>query len=61
MIIISDSDLQRINEGSHSSIYEKLGAHVLDLDGSSGAHFCANGGDFAVVWRPDAAFGLSSS
>src|SRR5271165_1550076 len=46
MIIISDSDLQQIGEGSHNSIYEKLGAHVLDLNGSSGAHF--------GVWAPHA-------
>src|SRR5271165_5312033 len=46
MIIISDSDLQQIGEGTHNSIYEKLGAHVLDLNGSSGTHF--------GVWAPHA-------
>ena len=46
MIIISDSDLQQIGEGTHDSIYEKLGAHVLDLNGSSGTHF--------GVWAPHA-------
>ena len=45
-MIISDSDLQQIGEGSHYSIYEKLGAHVLDLNGSPGAHF--------GVWAPHA-------
>ena len=46
MIIISDSDLRQIGEGTHDSIYEKLGAHALDLDGSSGTHF--------GVWAPHA-------
>jgi len=46
MIIISESDLQQIGEGTHNSIYEKLGAHALDLNGSSGTHF--------GVWAPHA-------
>ena len=46
MTIISDSDLQQIGDGSHNSIYEKLGAHVVDLGGSSGVHF--------GVWAPHA-------
>ena len=46
MIILSDSDLRQIGEGAHDSIYEKLGAHVLDLNGSSGTHF--------AVWAPHA-------
>ncbi|MGC8640273.1 MAG: 1,4-alpha-glucan branching protein GlgB [Isosphaeraceae bacterium] len=46
MIILSDSDLRQITEGAHDSIYEKLGAHVLDLNGSSGTHF--------AVWAPHA-------
>jgi 1,4-alpha-glucan branching enzyme len=46
MIILSDSDLEQIGEGSHDTIYEKLGAHVLDLDGSFGTHF--------AVWAPHA-------
>ena len=46
MIILSDSDLRQFGEGVHDSIYEKLGAHVLDLNGSSGTHF--------AVWAPHA-------
>ncbi|MFO0892895.1 MAG: 1,4-alpha-glucan branching protein GlgB [Isosphaeraceae bacterium] len=46
MIILSNSDLRLIGEGNHDAIYEKLGAHVLDLDGSSGTHF--------AVWAPHA-------
>ena len=46
MIILSDSDLDQIGQGNHDTIYEKLGAHVLDLDGASGTHF--------AVWAPNA-------
>src|SRR5271165_1927266 len=46
MIILSDSDLEQIGQGNHDTIYEKLGAHVLDLDGASGTHF--------AVWAPNA-------
>lgn len=46
MIILSESDLRKIAAGVHDTIYEKLGAHVLDLNGSSGVHF--------AVWAPHA-------
>jgi 1,4-alpha-glucan branching enzyme len=46
MIILSNSDLRLIGEGNHDAIYEKLGAHVLDLDGAGGTHF--------AVWAPHA-------
>ena len=46
MFILSDFDLQLIGEGTHDRLYEKLGAHVLDVDGSSGTHF--------AVWAPNA-------
>ena len=46
MIILSDTDLRLICEGTHDRIYEKLGAHFLDLNGSSGTHF--------AVWAPNA-------
>ena len=46
MIILSDFDLQLIGEGTHDRLYEKLGAHVLDLNGSFGTHF--------AVWAPNA-------
>jgi len=46
MIILSDFDLQLIVEGTHDCVYEKLGAHVLNLNGSFGTHF--------AVWAPNA-------
>ncbi len=46
MIILSDTDLRLICEGTHDRVYEKLGAHVEDHDGSSGTHF--------AVWAPSA-------
>lgn len=46
MIILSDLDLQLIGEGTHDFLYEKLGAHVLNLNGSFGTHF--------AVWAPNA-------
>ncbi len=46
MIILNDFDLHLIAEGTHDRIYEKLGAHVLELNGSSGTHF--------AVWAPHA-------
>src|SRR4029434_11047955 len=46
MVILSDFDLQLIGEGTHERLYEKLGAHVLDLNGSSGTHF--------HLWAPHA-------
>jgi 1,4-alpha-glucan branching enzyme len=46
MITLSDFDLQLINEGTHDRLYEKLGAHILNLDGTSGTYF--------AVWAPNA-------
>lgn len=46
MTILSDFDLHLIHEGSHDRLYEKLGAHILEHDGSSGTHF--------AVWAPHA-------
>ena len=46
MTILSDFDLHLIAEGSHDRIYEKLGAHLLTLDGAPGTHFS--------VWAPNA-------
>ena len=39
MIMLSDFDLQHIGEGTHDRLYEKLGAHVLNLDGRLGNAF----------------------
>jgi 1,4-alpha-glucan branching enzyme len=44
--ILTDFDLHLIAEGTHYKIYEKLGAHVMELDGKKGVHF--------AVWAPNA-------
>lgn len=44
--ILSDFDLHLFNEGNHFGIWEKLGAHVMTVDGASGVHF--------AVWAPNA-------
>jgi len=44
--ILTDYDLHLIGEGSHYNKYEKLGAHVTELNGTSGVHF--------AVWAPNA-------
>ena len=44
--MISDFDRHLFNAGQHWSIYEKLGAHVRDVNGHSGVNF--------AVWAPNA-------
>lgn len=44
--ILTDFDLHLIGEGTHYKNYEKLGAHVVEIDGSIGVHF--------AVWAPNA-------
>lgn len=44
--VLTDFDLHLIGEGSHYNMYEKLGAHVTELNGTSGVHF--------AVWAPNA-------
>ena len=44
--LLSDDDLYLFNEGSHFRLYEKLGAHLMEVDGAPGAYF--------AVWAPDA-------
>jgi len=44
--VLSDFDLHLMGEGSHYKKYEKLGAHVLDINGVRGVHF--------AVWAPNA-------
>ena len=45
--LLSDDDLYLFNEGSHTRLWEKLGAHVVVApDGRSGTYF--------AVWAPDA-------
>lgn len=42
----SDMDKYLFAEGNHERVYEKLGAHLTELDGVSGVHF--------AVWAPNA-------
>jgi len=44
--ILTDFDLHLIGEGSHYNKYEKLGAHVTELNGTDGVHF--------AIWAPNA-------
>jgi 1,4-alpha-glucan branching enzyme len=44
--ILTDEDLFLFNEGSHYRLYEKLGAHPMNVDGVEGVHF--------AVWAPNA-------
>lgn len=44
--LLSDYDLYLLGEGNHLRLYEKLGAHVMTLDGIAGVGF--------VVWAPNA-------
>lgn len=43
---LTDHDLYLFNEGSHFRLYEKLGAHPAEFDGTSGVCF--------AVWAPNA-------
>ena len=44
--LLGDHDLHLFNEGTHYRLYDKLGAHVLTVDGVRGTHF--------AVWAPNA-------
>lgn len=44
--LLTEDDLFLFNEGSHFHLYDKLGAHPLQLDGETGTNF--------AVWAPDA-------
>ena len=44
--LLSEEDLYLFNEGSHYRLYEKLGAHLMTVDGVEGAYF--------AVWAPNA-------
>jgi 1,4-alpha-glucan branching enzyme len=44
--VLSDYDQHLFREGNHFKLYEKLGAHPLDLGGVGGVHF--------AVWAPNA-------
>ena len=42
--MLTDFDLHLFNEGNHHKIYEKLGAHLMTIDGIQGTLF--------AVWAP---------
>lgn len=42
--VITDFDMHLYNEGNHHKIYEKLGAHIMSIDGVEGTLF--------AVWAP---------
>ncbi len=44
--ILTDYDLHLFAEGNHYNIYDKLGAHIMTVDGIEGIHF--------AVWAPNA-------
>jgi 1,4-alpha-glucan branching enzyme len=44
--LLSEDDLYLFNEGSHFRLYEKLGAHLREVEGEAGACF--------AVWAPEA-------
>jgi len=44
--LLTDFDLHLIGEGTHYENYEKVGAHVRELNGQRGVHF--------AVWAPNA-------
>ena len=46
---IGEVDLHLAGEGRHEELYEKLGAHVLEVDGAEGVAF--------AVWAPSARVG----
>ena len=46
MNIITETDRYLFGQGSHYEIYEKLGAHVMEIDGVKGTYF--------AVWAPHA-------
>src|SRR4030095_8898182 len=46
MSMLSDRDLYLLNEGSHLRLYDHLGCHPGEKDGTAGAWFS--------VWAPDA-------
>jgi 1,4-alpha-glucan branching enzyme len=43
---LTDYDLYLWSEGSHNRAWEKMGAHLVEVDGAAGAHF--------AVWAPNA-------
>jgi 1,4-alpha-glucan branching enzyme len=46
--LLTEDDLFLFNEGSHFRLYEKLGCHLVEVEGVAGAYF--------AVWAPDAEY-----
>lgn len=46
--MLSDDDIFLFNEGSHYRLYQKLGAHLRNIDGQDGVYF--------AVWAPNAEY-----
>lgn len=44
--LLTDLDLHLFNEGNHAHLYQKLGAHLMEVKGKKGTQF--------GVWAPDA-------
>ncbi|MEK6672839.1 MAG: 1,4-alpha-glucan branching protein GlgB, partial [Nitrospirota bacterium] len=44
--VLTDFDLHLMGEGNHFRLYDKLGAHVMDINNTKGVHFS--------VWAPNA-------
>jgi 1,4-alpha-glucan branching enzyme len=44
--LLSDVDLYLFNEGNHHRLYDKLGAHIMDVEDVAGTYF--------AVWAPNA-------
>jgi 1,4-alpha-glucan branching enzyme len=45
--LLTPEDLYLFNEGNHARLYERLGAHLMEVDGTPGTYF--------AVWAPNAA------
>ncbi len=46
--LLTDDDVYLFNEGSHVSLHDKLGSHIVEHGGTTGVYF--------AVWAPNAAF-----
>jgi len=46
MSLLTDHDIYLFKEGTHTRLYEKLGAHLISLEGKNGVFF--------AVWAPNA-------
>lgn len=46
VLLLGEQDMHFFNEGTHLRLHEKLGAHLLEIDGVEGTYF--------AVWAPNA-------